>query len=192
MLQSIVINSTADGAVITVYDGVDDTGRELGVIEPSVPVTLFYGITLNRGLFVVVSVAAANFNVILADLTNPASAVLPLIQSALTTAASATVVGPDSFGSPSDPGSSTTFSRGDHDHGLPDGGGGGGTDFTGAGSPEGVQDAARGQTYEDTTNGGYYVMTVDGGSNTGWMITGGALDPANPVFGLGAYSPVIG
>jgi hypothetical protein len=32
-----------------------------------------------------------------------------------------TVTGPDSFGSPSDAGSATTFSRGDHDHGLPSG-----------------------------------------------------------------------
>jgi hypothetical protein len=32
---------------------------------------------------------------------------------------SATVVGPDTFGAPSAPGASATYSRGDHDHGLP-------------------------------------------------------------------------
>ena len=60
--------------MIAVYDGVDDTGKNLATIEPTVPVTLFYGVTLVTGLFVKVTVAAANFDVILADLDAPGSA----------------------------------------------------------------------------------------------------------------------
>jgi hypothetical protein len=50
-------------------------------------------------------------------------------------------------------------------------GGGGGSfpDFTGDGSPEGVQDGTTGQSYVDTTNGAlYFLAGADG--NTGWVI----------------------
>lgn len=40
-------------------------------------------------------------------------------QPAVVPVASSTVVGPDAFGAPQNPGVAATFSRGDHDHGLP-------------------------------------------------------------------------
>ena len=55
------------------------------------------------------------------------------------------------------------------------GGGGSFPDFTGNGSPEGVQIANAGQWYEDKagTSGGLYVYAGTSGSNTGWLQVGG-------------------
>jgi hypothetical protein len=61
------------GAVITVYDGVDATGKKLATITPTAPGSLFYSTTLETGLFVVVSVAAADFDVVMADTTDTGS-----------------------------------------------------------------------------------------------------------------------
>lgn len=48
------------------------------------------------------------------------------------------------------------------------GGGGGGTGLSGAGSPEGVQTAAVGTTYWDTTGEVFWVKNA-GVGNTGWF-----------------------
>jgi len=59
--------------------------------------------------------------------------------------------------------------------------GGGGSsfpDFTGSGSPEGVQTANFGQWYEDTsaTTNGLYVFTGTNSTDTGWVQVGGIAD----------------
>ena len=55
------------------------------------------------------------------------------------------------------------------------GGGGSFPDFTGSGSPEGVQVANAGQWYEDKAadSNGLYVLEGNDGTNTGWMQVGG-------------------
>ena len=72
----------------------------------------------------------------------------------------------------------------------PTGGGGGGSfpDFTGSGSPEGVQTANVGQSYEDTTNGAIY-FKISGSGNTGW---GGGVGQsvANPQDVAGFFNRV--
>ena len=52
-LEKITINTTSAGA-ITVYNGVDNTGEVLAVIQASVlPQTLCYGVQMNNGIFIV-------------------------------------------------------------------------------------------------------------------------------------------
>ena len=70
----------------------------------------------------------------------------------------------------------------------PSTGGGGGSTFptyTSAGSPEGVQSATKGQTYQDSTTGALYLQADVGPSTTGWVILGGAASDINSTAGLG-------
>jgi hypothetical protein len=73
---------------------------------------------------------------------------------------------------------------------LPGGGGGGGgsfPDFTGDGSPEGVQTATTGKSYVDSTNGALYFKALTDGdhANTGWVQLGFAAD-GGPVLIAGS------
>jgi hypothetical protein len=65
-------------------------------------------------------------------------------------------------------------------------------DFTGSGSPEGVQTANWGQTYVDdaaSTNGIYVFCGVDG-TDVGWLIIGGVFNNSgSPSPGLNANAP---
>ena len=74
------------------------------------------------------------------------------------------------------------------DPGTEGGSGGGGASFptfTAAGSPEGVQSATAGQTYQDSTTGALYIHPDAGPSTTGWVILGGAASDINSTAGLG-------
>jgi hypothetical protein len=71
---------------------------------------------------------------------------------------------------------------------APAGGGGSFPDFTGSGSPEGVQTANFGQWYQDTAGSGpgtsgLYVFGGTDGTNTGWILVGGT-GPSTPIGGL--------
>lgn len=73
---------------------------------------------------------------------------------------------------------------------LAAGGGGSFPDFSGSGSPEGVQTANVGQSYVDTTNGALYWKATGAATNTGWIIEGVSADPpTTPGF---AHDPIGG
>ncbi len=55
------------------------------------------------------------------------------------------------------------------------GSGGSFPDFTGSGSPEGVQTANVGQSYVDTTNGALYFKLSGAATNTGWALGSNVL-----------------
>lgn len=65
------------------------------------------------------------------------------------------------------------------------GGGGSFPDFTGSGSPEGVQTANVGQTYEDTANGGLYFFEGTNGTNVGWSAGAGQAGIQTSGTGIG-------
>jgi hypothetical protein len=62
-LWNVTVNKGASGAILTVYDGTDNTGTVVATIDASAVCNLWYGALCKNGIFCVLSVGNADVTV---------------------------------------------------------------------------------------------------------------------------------